>query len=155
MGRKLLSGVQDAVDSQASDLEIRINSPGGRVDYMIAIFMAIRSAEHRGVKTRCVVEPDGMAASAAAVILQACTTRVMSKNSIILFHSGSTGGVEGKRGDLHRAADNLEDNDTWVASLVAWRLNMTASEYMTWTDGRDRWLDWDAAKKRHAVDVVE
>lgn len=155
MGQRILDGIHDAVEHGDRELTIRIDSPGGRVDYMLQIFDALRKAEHSGTKSRCEVVPDGMAASAAAMILEACTTRVMAPSARLLFHEAAVGGADGKKGDLRRTADHLEDTDTRIATMLAWRLKMTAEQYLAWVTGHDRWLDAPGALQLHAIDVIQ
>jgi ATP-dependent protease ClpP protease subunit len=154
MGDRLYSGIQAARKAKVHEFTILIDSPGGRVDWMFYIYDALRAAEHEGVKSRCVVLPDGYAASAAAFILEGCTTRVMAPSSRLLFHEVASG-ANGKKGDLRRTTHQLEDADMHVAVILAPRLHMTAAAFYAWVNGRDRWLDASAALEHFAVDSVE
>lgn len=153
-GDLVLAGIKGVVDSGAPEFELDIDSPGGRTDYMLMIYFALRDAEHRGTKSRCVVAKDGFAASAAAVILQGCTTRIAHKSSVILFHEPAQPG-EGKAGYHRRIADDLDDLNMLEGALFGWRLHMSAEQYANWTRDRDRWLGAKDALKLGAIDAIE
>jgi ATP-dependent protease ClpP protease subunit len=153
MGERLVKGLADAAQRGDSEVTILINSPGGRGDVMLEVYDALRLADHAGLRSRCVVLSDGMAASAAAVILQGCSERVMHSSASLLFHEGS-GVVRGKSHDQRRAAGVMEDLDARIAALIAHRMHMTAKEYLAWVADHDRWLDAAGALEIHAADTV-
>ena len=155
MGAKLLTGIQAAADAKVPEFTILIDSPGGSVAEELLVFAALRDADHKGVKSRYIVLPDGMAASAAAVIFEGCSLRIMAPSSRLLFHEVRVGGVQGTKGDMARLAERMEDLDKEVATMFAWRLGMSANSYLAWISGRDQWLDGTGALERQAADVVE
>ena len=70
---------------------IRINSPGGSGTEMEIISDKIDQLKDNNVKVICLV--DGMAASAATVILSHCSERYATTSSNILWHSVAVGGI--------------------------------------------------------------
>lgn len=148
----VITGLQAAAEAK-QPVHMTINSPGGSVTTMFEIIELMRDLTRQDLPVTCTVK--GMAASAAAIILEAgCSTREMTADSQLLFHEPSSGGGGGKEGDFRRAADELADMNQRVASLIAWRLGMTADEYAAWIRDRDRWLDAPGALKMGAVDKV-
>lgn len=84
------------------DVEIRINSIGGSVTEGMAIYQAIRRSKS---KTTGYVE--GIAASMASVILQACDVRVVAAGAYVMIHNPSSLAA-GESDDLRRTADLLD-----------------------------------------------
>lgn len=80
-------------------LKVIINSPGGWVSQGMAIYDAICGC-HNDVIGLVV----GEAYSMASIILQACDTRIMTPNSTLMIHNGSTG-IEGKTDDVINTAE--------------------------------------------------
>ncbi len=144
-----------ATEHGEGTVHLRIDSPGGSVDLMFAMIGLARAAQGAGVTVECTV--DGMAASAAFVFLEAgCSTRAMTPGSQLMAHeaAGSFGADWGKSGDYQRRADELDDLDQRVATLIAHRIGMTAKQYRDWVRGRNRWLDAAEALERGFVDIV-
>lgn len=143
----------EATERGGGTVHLVIDSPGGRVDFMFAMIDLARDAQKAGVKVECTV--DGMAASAAVIFLEAgCSTRSMTRGSQLMYHQAARGGGGGKSGDFRRAAEELEDLDQRVATLIAWRMGMTAKQYIAWISDRNRWVDAAEALERGFVDSV-
>ena len=143
-----------AVAKQPKSLTVIIDSPGGSVDEMLTIIelLNITRSEPDPIPVRCEVR--GLAASAAAIILEAgCTTRAMTRSSQLMFHEPATI-ARGKEGDFRRTADDLADTNQRIATLIAWRMGMTAEGYSAWIRDRDRWLDAPGALKLGAIDEI-
>lgn len=73
------SAVKRAVEEKPVLLLLRVNSPGGRVDYMERILHALATARERGVRTAVFV--DGNAWSAAAILAIASDAIYMRPNA--------------------------------------------------------------------------
>lgn len=85
-----------------TDLELRINSPGGSVFDAVAIYNALR--RHTGKVT---VTIDGIAASAASYVAMAGDEIVMPENAFLMIHDPS-GLVMGTAGDMRDMAEALD-----------------------------------------------
>lgn len=141
-----------AAQSGGGWVQIDIDSPGGEVWAGMAFVATMRAAERRGVSTYCRV--DGWAASMAAVILENCTVRVMTKRSAVLFHEPALTGGGGTEHDMQRDADALADMGHMLAIAASHRLNISLEEYKKRTHGRDWWLSAQESLAVGAVDTI-
>lgn len=85
-----------------TDLNLRLNSPGGSVFDAVAIYNALQ--RHDGKVT---VTIDGIAASAASYIAMAGDEILMPENAFLMIHDPS-GLVMGTAGDMRDMADALD-----------------------------------------------
>lgn len=85
-----------------AEIELHIHSPGGNLLDGLAIYNALRT--HPAKITGIV---DGIAASAASIILMAADYIIMPEDSFIMIHN-ATGGAHGDAGDLRSMADTME-----------------------------------------------
>lgn len=101
--RKIATQLQEMGD--ISEIEIRINSPGGIVYDGIAIYNILKN--HNAKKT---VYIDGLAASIATVIAMVGDEIIMGKGTTFMIHNPSTiTGGESK--DFKKAANTLEKHE--------------------------------------------
>lgn len=118
-------------DAGPGPINVRINSPGGDVFQGTAIYNMLM--RHPGT-----VETfnDGIAASAASVILMAGATVHTAKNAMTMIHDGMTGPY-GNAKTIRRAADLLDQISDVIAEIYAdragedaahWRALMTVNE---------------------------
>lgn len=147
-----VQGLVEAVQKGEPVVLVDVNSPGGSVAIGLAVADVMMAADKAGTKTLCVV--DGMAASMGAYLLQACSYRVMTKRSQILFHEPSLSEVGGKEWTLRRAADHLADTNHRMAIFICGKLNISVPEYEKKIKDRDWWLSPQEAKDLGAVDLV-
>lgn len=104
------------------EIEIIINSPGGDVIAGMQIYHAIRAAKTK-TKTHCI----GLAASIAAVILQAGTVREVNDYAVIMFHNPSGGSSKSlaifreallamvaRSGLAEKNISKMMDAETWI-----------------------------------------
>lgn len=129
-----------------------IDSPGGDVFTGLEFVEMMRSAQRRGTHIRCLV--DGMAASMAAYILQACDVRLMTRQSTVMFHTVSVSGARGNQWELERLVQMMEELNRRLAIFIAGRLNISLKEYEAQVLDRDWWLGWEEALEVGAVDGV-
>lgn len=147
------SALDAATQRGGGTLRIVIDSPGGFDSVMFRLIDKATEAQKMGVRIECHV--DGMAASAAAIFLEAgCTTRTMTPRSRLLFHECAVTGASGKAVALEGIANEMEDQDMYVATMIAWRIHMSAEQYAAWVHGRDRWVDAPGALKHHMIDAI-
>lgn len=105
--RKSLSG--------AKPVALRINSPGGSVSDALAIYDALRS--HKGTVTARV---DGLAASAATLIMLAADEVVMAKHALLMVHDPWAMAV-GTAGDMRKMGTTLDKHRAEMVALYAER----------------------------------
>lgn len=93
-------------------INLFINSGGGCIDSGIAIFDAIKSCKNyvRGIV-------NGQASSAASVILQACDTREMTPNSIMLVHVGTESYSTDHPENIRRHVKRSDEVEKWCRSI--------------------------------------
>jgi ATP-dependent Clp endopeptidase proteolytic subunit ClpP len=141
-----VSAADFANELKALDVDqiaVRINSPGGEVWDGLAIYNALR--DHKATVTTYV---DGIAASAASVILQAGDTRIAAKASQVMIHDG-WGLVVGGAEDMRSMADLLDQTNGMLADIYAdraggdpddWRAAMKAETWYTGTEAKNAGL---------------
>jgi ATP-dependent protease ClpP protease subunit len=122
-----------------------IDSPGGYVSHGMRLVKAI---ERSPKKVACVV--DGLAASMAAVVLQACTFRAATERSVIMFHGAGVGGdFEGQEHDFRNMAERLRVLNEALNRYTCRRLTVEYAVCAAWTAaGLEKWMT-----PRDAIDV--
>lgn len=128
-------------------LDVHINSYGGSVKDGIAITNAIRS--HDGPKRTIV---DGMACSAASVIMQAGDERIVQPGAMVMIHDASAG-VYGNPAQVKQAADELEKFSDNIAQVYASRAGGTPEQWRTAMRG-ETWYTADEAVNAGLADKV-
>lgn len=131
----------------APQIEVQINSPGGDVFDGIAIFNALR-AHQAHVTTRV----DGIAASAASVIVQAGDRRVMLGSSQVMIHD-AWGMAVGSAADMREFADLLDLQSDVLAGIYADRSGRDRDEIRQMMLG-ETWLVDQAAVDAGLADEV-
>ncbi|WP_175656520.1 head maturation protease, ClpP-related [Burkholderia ambifaria] len=137
----------DEVAATATSIVVAINSMGGDVFDAFAIYNALR--RHTGKVTGRV---DGVAASAASLILMACDRIEMPSNARLMIHNPYTVAA-GEAGDLRKLADLLESmSDSMLAAYVE-RSGRTEDEVRAIMDA-ETWLTAAQAKEQGFCDAV-
>ncbi|MHA7620248.1 head maturation protease, ClpP-related [Cellulosimicrobium cellulans] len=122
-GVQAVDFVAELADLDVDTIELRVNSPGGSAYDGIAIMNAL----HRH-KARVVATVDGLAASAASVIVQAADELVMGRGSELMIHDASNI-AWGNAGVLRKEAEHLDRLSQSVAGIYAERAGGTADEW--------------------------
>jgi ATP-dependent Clp protease protease subunit len=138
-----------ALDAESSeDVTLYINSPGGIVSGMFAIYDVIHLMNSK-VNTVCV----GMAASAAAFLLATPSgTRAATPNARIMFHQ-PLGGARGQAVDIQIQAQQIVFLRERLNEILAERTGQTLERIQKDTD-RDYWLSAEQAVEYGAIDEV-
>lgn len=129
----------------ASEVHLHVNSPGGSVFDGLTIFNSIvahPAAFHGFV--------DGLAASAASFIIQACDEITMNRGSMMMLHD-AIAMTWGNKFDHLDSADLLGKVSTSIADVYASRAGGTAESWaavMGEKNGQGRWYE-----AREAVDA--
>ena len=152
MADTFVQALEKAASDKAPFITVTIDSPGGSVYAGLRMLDAIRNAERAGTSVICTA--DGIAASMAAVLLENCTSRLMTKRSAIMFHGVSTGGIGGNEAEIRRIAQFMGELNRFLAILASHRLNISLETYISRTDDKNWWLGYAEALEVGAVDAV-
>ncbi|WP_059751237.1 head maturation protease, ClpP-related [Thiobacillus denitrificans] len=116
-----------AVEShgEVDTIEVAINSRGGEVDHALSIFNFLKNHPAR-VNMRV----DGVAMSAASIILMAGDEIAMPANAILMIHSPWSY-ASGNADDLRQAADVLDVFESALLETYQARSGKTADELKT------------------------
>lgn len=115
--------IHDLQAIKASQINLRINSPGGEVFDAIAIYNALR--RHSASVTTFV---DGIAASAASFIAMAGDRVVMSPHAELFIHDAH-GLTLGNATDMRQMADMLDKSSDNIAAIYAARAGGEVEEW--------------------------
>ena len=130
------------------DITLYINSPGGLVSGMFAIYDVMHLMNSK-VHTVCV----GMAASAAAFLLATASgTRAATPNARIMFHQ-PLGGARGQAIDIQIQAQQIVFLRERLNEILAERTGQPLERIQKDTD-RDYWLSAEEAVAYGAIDEV-
>jgi ATP-dependent Clp protease protease subunit len=138
-------------ENPEKDIGLYINSPGGEMSSMMAIYDTMQHVKPE-VATTCI----GMAASAAAVILAAGSPgkRSVLPHARVLIHQPHlTGGLEGQASDIEIHAREIVRQKEEMIAILASHTGQTADTVALDTD-RDRWLTAAQAVEYGLADSV-
>lgn len=140
---------RDLDEITASNIRVEINSPGGDVFDAVAIYNALRTHPAH-ITTRV----DGLAASAASLIVQAGDHRVMLGGSQMMVHN-AWGIAIGNADDHRDMATLLDQQDDVIAGIYASRSGGDKAAFRALM-GDETWLtDEQTVEKGLADEVVE
>ena len=130
------------------DISLYINSPGGIITGMFAIYDSMRLLKSR-VNVRCI----GLAASAGAFLLATGTgTRSATENARIMIHQ-PLGGARGTAKDIEIQAKNIVWIRERINEILAERTGQSLETIQTDTD-RDKWMTAAEALEYGLIDEV-
>lgn len=115
--------VRQLAGLDASEITVFISSKGGDVFDGIAIYNALRTH-----KAKITTQVDSMAASIAAVIVQAGDHRIMLTGSQMMIHE-ATGFEKGSADDMRKQADVLDKQSDIIAGIYAERSVIGAKKF--------------------------
>jgi len=146
-----LSWLDAAKAKGAKAVHLKIHSPGGSVFAGLALMQKV---EALGIPVHCTV--DAAAFSMAFVLLQSCTTRAMTKRSMLMMHTSSANGeMSGGEEDYRNAAEFLRVINRSMVEHCAARMGMDPDKLEAMiSGGKELWLDHRQALKLGAVDTV-
>ncbi len=132
------------------DITMYINSPGGSVTSMMAIYDTMQFVQPQ-IQTVCI----GQAASAAAVLLAAGTQdkRMALPNARILLHQPATEGGYGQSSDLEIQAREILRMRSSMERIIA-RHSGRSEEQVRHDVERDKFFSAEEAKEYGLVDDV-
>lgn len=134
-------------------IRVHINSPGGDVFGAINIANALREQQaSKGRTVETIV--DGLAASAASIILMAGSTVRIADNGLVMVHNPWTIGI-GNAADMRKVADELDTVRNTIVATYKWHSSLEDDEIVALMDA-ETWLDADEAiAKGFATEKVE
>jgi ATP-dependent protease ClpP protease subunit len=139
-----------ALPADVQTVRVRINSPGGDVVGAIAIANALREQAAKGRTVETVV--DGLAASAATMIMVAGTPAKVAANAVVMVHNPWSMAV----GDAAEMRKNAETLDTFRNSILGtyqWKSKLSAAELTGLMDA-ETWMSADEAVAYGFADEV-
>lgn len=135
--------------TQEAPIEVHINSQGGDVFHGIAIYNALKQSK-RDIR----IYVDGVAASIAAIIALCGKPLYMSPYAKLMLHNVS-GGTYGSAKDLRQIANQMDELENSLATMIANRLGMEACDVVKqYFDGEDHWITASEAVEMKLADGI-
>lgn len=138
-------------DLDVTNITVNVQSPGGDVGDGVAIYDLL--AEHKADVTTKIY---GLTASAATIVSQAGTRRLMSSASRMLIHRAWTIAL-GNRNNFAAALEALDSMDDMISGVYATNGTKDKEEYlaeMNQNNGDGRWLSADQALELGLIDEI-
>jgi ATP-dependent Clp protease, protease subunit len=135
-------------------ITLMINSPGGACNHGFALVDTIEYIRGMGVPVVGIV--NGVAMSMGSVLLQACSSRLISRHSRLMVHEISAG-VQGK---LHNIRNEVEEFERvmWMLAQVYAERNTsdkkTPEEWVAFLEGQDKYISAAEAVKLGLCDAI-
>jgi len=132
---------------ESDEIVIRINSPGG--DAFDGRAMASAIKQHPAVITAKI---DGLCASAATTIANACDHVQMADGSFYMIHRAWTLGW-GNRNDLSKTVELLDQLDSAIANDYSKRTGLDKDEIIQMMDD-ETWMSAEEAKEKGFINEI-
>ena len=132
--------VVNALSGVTGDVDLHINSGGGSIFEGAAIYTTLTN--YTGGTVRSFV--DGVAASAASVIMMAGEEIEVSPAATVMVHAGS-GGAYGTAKDVRALADVLDMLTLTMAGIYAARAGGSVDEWLALLNSGDTWYSAQSA----------
>ena len=145
--KAVLAAVQEVERAGATNLEIRINSPGGDVFEATAIYNALD--RFKGKKS---VFIDGLAASAASYVAMVGDTITTAPNAMWMVHD-PWGLCVGNAADMREAADLLDKVAGTLVGTYVRRTGMADAEIRAIMQA-ETWMNADEALAKGFTDAI-
>jgi len=135
------------------DIELEIMSGGGHIVAGMALYDYVSSLVDNGHEVTTVAR--GWAASMAAILLQAGSTRVMGRQASLLIHEASFE-TEGKMGDVKDTVAWVEQIQKHITDIFVNRSRgkITRASFIKNWKRKDWWIDSETALKYGLVDEI-
>lgn len=130
------------LSADVKSIRVHINSPGGDVFSALNIANALRDQQQtKGRSVETVV--DGLAASAASIILMAGSSVKIADNALVMIHNPWTV-TWGEAKDIRKTADELDVCRNAILATYKWHSKLGDDELIALMDATT-WMDADAA----------
>lgn len=135
--------VEDLAQLPASvnTLRVHINSPGGDVQAAVNIANALREQQAKGRTVETIV--DGIAASAASIIMMAGSKVHMADNALVMIHNPWNIAM-GNAAEMRKNADVLDAIRAQIIATYQWHSPLTPEALASLMDA-ETWMDADEA----------
>jgi len=120
---------------------VRINSPGGDVFGAINIANALRAQKEKGRRVETIV--DGLAASAATLVMMAGDVVKVADNAIVMVHN-PWAVAAGNADDMRKEAEVLDEVRDAIIATYQWHAELSDKELKKLMDD-ETWMDADTA----------
>lgn len=155
----MLESVQHCMDllgqwnreDSSRPIELVFNCPGGSVMDGLALYDYIKTLQAAGQTVNTSVL--GMAASMAAILLQAGDERIVGANSYTMVHEVSFS-AEGNMSVVRDTAAFTERIQDRTLNILAERSTLTRDEIASRWERRDWWLDAEEAVRLGFADTI-
>lgn len=143
-----------ALPADVGTIRVHINSPGGDVFAAIGIANALREqAMSKGRTVETIV--DGLAASAATIVMMAGSKVTVSDNSLVMIHNPWTIAL-GNAADMRKQADMLDQVTETIIATYLWHVTELSADDIRALMDAETWMDAaDAITYGFATDKVE
>ena len=141
---------REQMSEMSGDIVLRINSPGGVVDEASGMVQAIQEYDKGSVT--CVV--DGLAASAASLLMAACSEVTIAQLAQVMIHKSMTWMV-GNEDDFQHAATVLQGFDSSAIKLYKKRMGSSEDKIRALMKAETWFAAEDAVKSGLADKVYE
>lgn len=136
---KEFSDALKELPSTISQIDLRINSPGGSVFDGVAIFERLKA--HKANVTAYI---DGLSASIATVIMMAADKIILGEGSLVMIHKPMAG-VFGNTQELERLANVLDKIENQMIGIYARKTGLSRLEISKMLDSGDTWFTAEEA----------
>ncbi|MET4695007.1 head maturation protease, ClpP-related [Endozoicomonas lisbonensis] len=143
--RQLVNSLKEI---DASEINVRINSPGGSVFDGIAIYNSLRHHQ-----AHIHVQIEGLAASIASVIAMAGDTIHMAENALLMIHNPFSW-VGGDAEELRKMADMLDKTTDVIAMTYSNQCQQEQGIIKQWMDD-ETWFTAEEAEAQGLIDVID
>lgn len=138
--------------STVSTIRLHINSPGGDVFSAVNIANALRAQQAAGRTVETIV--DGLAASAASIIMMAGSKVSIADNGMVMVHNPWSVAV-GNAADMRKQADTLDAIRDTIVATYKWHSSLDDDALVALMDA-ETWMDADEALANgFATDKIE
>jgi len=138
-----------AIPKDATEIEMRIHSPGGSVGEGLAMYHALR--DH---PAHVVTIVDGYAASTASFLMLAGDERRVHRNSLVFVHNPWTY-AEGDADSLRKSADNLDVHADAILDIYKQRTGMSEDDLRDMMDETAFFRGVDAKENGFATEIID
>jgi len=138
--------------AQGEELQLLFNSPGGSVFAGIALANIVRKISADGHKVTGIVQ--GVAASAASIVLCACDEVVLSQSSLVMIHLPWTS-LSGNAEDLRKEADTLDTILKAMLGFYRTKFDLTDKEITRLIENETWFSGSEADDFKFACTVIE
>lgn len=131
-----------AVPASVTELVVHVNSLGGDVFDAVAIANLLRA--WGAVPGRTVITTvDGIAASAASIVIMAGSTIRIADNGLVMVHNPWTIAI-GNAAEMRKTAEALDAVRNTIVATYEWHSSLSEAELVALLDA-ETWMDADTA----------